>query len=73
MAKELEMRVFVECIDIPLGSRKEVIGTKHIVSHIEKTLDQVRPDKTGTPGYKYALSAVVQTREISLESYDATR
>jgi hypothetical protein len=59
VAHELEARMPVQMIDVPLGAREQIIDAQDFMILIEKPIDEVRAQESGAPGYQDPFAAII--------------
>jgi len=50
VAQEFEARICMKMLDVALGSREQVIDAKDFMSIRQQPVNQMRTEKTGSPG-----------------------
>jgi hypothetical protein len=51
--------MIVQVLDIALGTGEQIIGADDLMALLENTVNEVRSEKSGPPGYKNAFAAVI--------------
>ena len=61
VAQELETRMVVKMVDVALGAGEEIVGAENLVPLLQKSVDQVRAEKSGSSRHENALPALVKS------------
>ena len=64
MPHELEMRMTVQMLDIPLRPREEIVGADDLVPLFEEPVDEVGAEETRSAGDEDAFATVVETPHV---------
>lgn len=57
----------VQVVDVALRAGEEVVETQDLVTLIQQSIEQVRPDEAGTAGHDDAFAAVIEAgHQLSL-------
>ncbi len=65
MAQELEPRITVQVIDVPLRPGEKVVHANDVVTFRQEGIDQVRADESCATRNENALPAVVKSRHLA--------
>jgi len=62
---ELESRIAVQVVDVPLCAREQVIHAQHLVPETEQAVAQVRPEEACAAGDEDPLAGIVVAHSVS--------
>ncbi len=58
---ELEPRIVVQMVDVPVGAREQLVDAQHLVALLEQAIAQVRAQEAGAAGDEDSLAGIVVT------------
>jgi hypothetical protein len=58
---ELEPRIVVQMVDVPVGAREQLVDAQHLVALLEQAIAQVRAVEAGAAGDEDPLAGIVVT------------
>ncbi len=62
VAHELEARMMIKVIDVPLRAREEVVDAQNVVPLVDQPVDKMGAQKSGAAGHKDTFAALIEAR-----------